>query len=359
MTLTPVLTLEGHKEHVRSISYFPDSKQMISASMDKTARRWDLQEGKEIEEARDVFEQGVFAVAVSKDGRWIITAGGDFDHGGPGEIKAYEVETGIMKTFRGHERMVTCIDSSTNSTLLASGSWDGTARVWNLDTGKLMGRPFKSEDWPGAVLFSSDSKKLAVNFKDDDIANTVYEFDATTLQTSGAPFEGHTKIVTGLALSFDGAILASASDDNTIKFWAFTSQMILTPVEMSDEYYQSDNITSIAYFPDGKQMFSGSSDKITRRWDLESGKEIEEARDVCEEEITAVAVSRDGRWVITGGGRGKRPELKACEVETGMVKRFEGHSRSIICIDISADSTLLASGSYDSTARIWNLETGK
>ncbi|KAG2069343.1 WD40 repeat-like protein [Suillus decipiens] len=145
------------------------------------------------------------------------------------------------------------------------------------------------------------------------------------------------------------------------KTWAelFHKEMILTPVEMSDEYYQSDDFTSIAYFLDGKQLFSGSSDKITRRWDLESGKEIEKARDVCEEEITAVAVSRDGRWVVTGGRRGKRPELKACEVETGIVKRFEGHSRSIICIDISADSTLLASGSHDSTARIWNLETGK
>lgn len=267
--------------------------------MDKTARRWDLQEGKEIEEARDVFEQGVFAVAVSKDGRWIITAGGDFDHGGPGEIKAYEVETGIMKTFRGHERMVTCIDSSTNSTLLASGSWDGTARVWNLDTGKLMGGPFKSEDWPGAVLFSSDSKKLAVkseagkcieiwdiqsqkldmrvggfkfvglpftytplfwtnnnknilaafSFKDDDIANTVYEFDATTLQTSGAPFEGHTKIVTGLALSFDGAILASASDDNTIKFWAFTSRQLLTSFNVQNPFCLtfSPNSRQLAY----------------------------------------------------------------------------------------------------------------
>ncbi|KAG2343608.1 hypothetical protein BDR05DRAFT_837891, partial [Suillus weaverae] len=61
--------------------------------------------------------------------------------------------------------------------------------------------------------------------------------------------------------------------------------------------------TSIFYFPDGQRIISGSDDeKTTRQWDLQAGKEIEEARDVCEQEVHAVAVSRDGRWVITAGG---------------------------------------------------------
>ncbi|KAG1836951.1 WD40-repeat-containing domain protein, partial [Suillus subalutaceus] len=297
MTLTPVLTLEGHEEHVRSISYFPDCKRMISGSMDRTARRWDLQEGKEIKEVRDVCEQGVYSVVVSKDGRWVITAGGLLNHTDPGEIKAYEVETGNMKTFRGHARMVTCINCSTDSTLLASGSWDGTARVWSLDTGKLVAGPFESKDWPGAVLLSPDSKKLAVkseagkcieiwdvqsqtldvrvggfkfvgvpftytplfwtnknknilaafSFTDNNVASTIYEFDATTLQTSGAPFEGHTKIVTGLALSFNCAVLASASDDNTIKLWAFESRQLLTSLTVQNPF-------CLVFSPDSRQL---------------------------------------------------------------------------------------------------------
>jgi WD40 repeat protein len=47
-----------------------------------------------------------------------------------------------------------------------------------------------------------------------------------------------------------------------------------------------------------------------------------------------------------------RAELKACEVETGIMKKLQGHSERITCIDISVDNTLLASGSCDSTARI-------
>lgn len=58
-------------------------------------------------------------------------------------------------------------------------------------------------------------------------------------------------------------------------------------------------------------MISGSYDKTARQWDLKAGREIEEARDVCKKKVLAVAVSRDGRWVITGGGDYDSAELKA------------------------------------------------
>jgi WD40 repeat protein len=51
--------------------------------------------------------------------------------------------------------------------------------------------------------------------------------------------------------------------------------------------------------------------------------------------------------------------LKACEVETGTVRKFEGHSRRIDCADVSVDSTLPASGANDFAAWIWNLDIGK
>ncbi|KAG1719379.1 hypothetical protein EDB19DRAFT_1919005 [Suillus lakei] len=107
--LNPVMTLKGHGEYIPSISYFPDGKRMISGSQDKTARQWDLKAGKEIEEAPGVCEKDVQAVAVSRDSRWVITAGGRRDRA---ELKAYEVETGIAKTFEGHSEEIDCIDIS-------------------------------------------------------------------------------------------------------------------------------------------------------------------------------------------------------------------------------------------------------
>jgi WD40 repeat protein len=139
------------------MSYFPDGKQMVSVSFDRTARRW----GEEGEKARDVCEHGLHAVAVSRDGRWVITAGGNSDHG---ELEACEVETGIVKKFQGHSETITCINISADCTLLASGSWDSTVRTWSLNTGKLVAGPIKSvlTTMLGAVRFSQNSK-LAVN----------------------------------------------------------------------------------------------------------------------------------------------------------------------------------------------------
>ncbi|KIK34651.1 hypothetical protein CY34DRAFT_37578, partial [Suillus luteus UH-Slu-Lm8-n1] len=53
------------------------------------------------------------------------------------------------------------MDISEDNTLLASGSWNSTTRIWNLETGKLVAGPFESDNWVGAVRLSTDSKKLA------------------------------------------------------------------------------------------------------------------------------------------------------------------------------------------------------
>ncbi|KAG2073848.1 YVTN repeat-like/Quino protein amine dehydrogenase [Suillus decipiens] len=234
--LKPVTTLKGHGGDIQSSSYFPDGQRIISGSWDKTTRQWDLKAGKE-----------VHAVAVSRDGRWVVTGGGDYNRG---ELKAREAETGIVKNIRGPY-----------SILLASGSHDQTARIWNLETGKLVAGPFGGIGWVGAVRFSPDSKKLVVKLglgtcievwdiqsqkldakigkpkprgityspvfwtnknticaafepssdsEFNDLAKTIYEFDASTLGTVGAPFEGHTN--SGLL-----SLLASYDVHDTIR----------------------------------------------------------------------------------------------------------------------------------------------
>lgn len=57
-----------------------------------------------------------------------------------------------------------------------------------------------------------------------------------TLETVGTPFEGHTKLVTSIALSFDHARLASASFDNTIKFWDCESRQLLASFDVQNPF---------------------------------------------------------------------------------------------------------------------------
>ncbi|KAG2740513.1 YVTN repeat-like/Quino protein amine dehydrogenase [Suillus brevipes Sb2] len=311
--LIPVMTLEGHepynipmsdgKQHeyndVEFISYFPDGKQMISGSRDKTVRRWDLRKGKEIEKDRQVYE-GVQAVGVSRDGRWVV-----INAGGNG-IKVSEVETGIVRTF-DEDDLIDCIDISGDSTLLAGASYS-KVWIWNLDTGELVAGPFKLGGYvPEAVRFSEDSRKLAVSsqefkerhlevwdvqtekldvqksthgdlgysslripifwttkhksivttFNSTDDAyepKTISEFDASTLKTVGAPFK-HTYSIRCLALSSDCVLLAS-SCHHTVKLWAFESRQLLATfdVEFARTLILSPDSRQLAYttFRDSK-----------------------------------------------------------------------------------------------------------
>ncbi|KAG2744519.1 WD40 repeat-like protein [Suillus brevipes Sb2] len=303
--LRPVMTLEGHEpwntslpdgkqdesKYVSYISYFPDGKQMISGSYDKTIRRWDLRKGKEIEKDREVSEY-VGAVRVSRDGRWVVIAGGR-------SLKVSEVETGIVRTFDEGD-LIYCIDISVDSTLLAGASFR-EARIWNLDTGELVAGPFVTGDYfPRAVRLSGDSCKLAVSSYDskqrdppgrhslqvwdvqtqklnvqkstgngfvsnlpifwttndksivaafnttDHYSRSICECDASTLKSVGAPFK-HTASISSLALSSDCVLLASASYDRTIKLWAFESRQLLASFDVK-------YIVTLVLSPDSRQL---------------------------------------------------------------------------------------------------------
>jgi WD40 repeat protein len=184
-----------------------------------------------------------------------------------------------------------------------------TVEIWSLDTGKLVASPFKSPDEVGVVRFSQDSKKLAVKssmgrylevwdilthkldarigksgyheyrtgsdiftftpvfwtnketivtafgFIDNDYLKTIYEFTPSTLETVGAPFEGHTKCIVGLALSCDGALLASSAEDDTIKLWAFESRQLLASFHIV-------GLSVLTFSPDSRQLAYASLENI-------------------------------------------------------------------------------------------------
>jgi len=268
--------IEGYDRTV--ISYFQDGQRMISGSSDKTVRLWDLRAGKENREARIVYEQGVDAVAVSRDSRWMVTATSG-DDGRSCELKAHEVKTGVVKTYDGHSGHIRCIDISADSKLLASGSMDSIVWIWSLETGKLVAGPFEICCDVAVIRFSQDSRKLAVKWRsigvwdieeqkldvrnpqnahgslltdvpmfwttgdktivaafdspNDGQFKTIYEFDALTLETVRTPFKGHTKVITSLALSYDCTLLVSASYDRTVKLWAFESRQLLASFNLT------------------------------------------------------------------------------------------------------------------------------
>ena len=189
-----------------------------------------------------------------------------------------------------------------------------------------------------SVSFSPDGRIVA-SASDD---GTVKLWNVATGENI-ATLAGHTQSVTAVAFSPDGRTLASGSWDGTVKLWnAATRQNIGT--------LQHDNITSVAYSPDGSTLAASSRNWVVKLWDTTTNAAIDKFTHF---HLTSVAFSPDGST------------LAAATLENG-IRLWDMATHATIgtlqhtlatTLSYSPDGKTLASGSRNGAVKLWDAAT--
>ena len=176
-----------------------------------------------------------------------------------------------------HTDSIESVAFSSDGKLLATGSWDKTAKIWDVATGTCIktlsglnqNNPNSHTDSIKSVAFSSDGKLLATGSWD----KTAKIWDVSTgtcTKTLSDPTNGHKASIYSVAFSPDDQYLATGSWDRTAKIWNATNgEYIKTLSDPTNGHKAS--IYSVAFSPNDQYLATGSRDKTAKIWDIAAG----------------------------------------------------------------------------------------
>lgn len=310
---------------------------------------------------------------------------------------------------------------------MATVAYGGACRLWDLDAPNpaLASQTMGQHHGPvRAMAMAGQGHQIALAGSDPVVRLWSLQPNGDFIETG--QLEGHQEIITAIAFHPDGSLLATSSDDKTVRIWKLApdgkrgaiktlrmdaaigllrfssdgqwllaagdgpvgslwpmeaSELSGQPIPIPHQYRYSDQYFSDALFsPDGRWLFTASSDHTIRRWDLSAARSnlaslsqyqglnldqmIENATQEMglvvlrghESPVTSIALSADGRWLASGSWD-KTARLWDLTSDTGGVTSYElrGHDEWVLDVAFSPNSNLLATAGNDNDIRLWDL----
>jgi class 3 adenylate cyclase/GTPase SAR1 family protein len=160
--------------------------------------------------------------------------------------------------------------------------------------------------------------------------------------------KGHENTVNSVAFDSVGGILASGSWDSTVKLWEVSSGRLLRTLEGHQK-----SVYSVAFDSAGSTLASGSRDNTIKLWEVSSGWLLR-TLEGHQQGVYAIAFDPKGRTLASGG---EDNTIKLWEVASGrLLRTLEGHTSVVQGIDFLYDSSLLASKA-DNRICLWSSDT--
>ncbi len=364
--------LRGHTFNITSVAFSPDDRYLASCGWDNTVRRWDLNPPIAAPKILREHQKTVRAIAISSQyhQNHMLASGSDDKTVRVWDLNQPNAEP---KTFECGGRVfgvALFVSSDRQIQLLAAGSDNKIIRLWDLQ--QSSDEPFRQftghQDGVSSVAFSPDGRWLASGSWKNDATIRLWDLD----QPDPVPIifkgdKGHTDSVISVKFSPDGTILASASDDKRVLLWNL-KQPGADPIELKNHI---NRVWSIAFSPDGKYLASASNDWTVRLWnlqnlDLENPDPENLVHVVLKGHsawVSSVAFTPDGKVLASGSfDRSIRLwQIEQIDWKLRKIKEYpivlEDHNQSVTSVAFTPDGKYLASGSFDCSIRLWIAST--
>ena len=267
-------------------------------------------------------------------------------------VRAGEPEIGdyrCTQVLMGHADIVNSLAFSPDtddSILVSTGSYDKSVKLWNPDTGELI-QTLNCETNVYSVAFNSDANDPLFAVASYHVINLWNYRKMESLFC----LKGHDYQINSVAFSpdLDNPILASGSDDGTIKLWNLhTGECMHTLTK------HTDCINSVVFSPDTDNpiLASGSGDCTIKLWNPHTG-ECLGSLDQHTGTVTSLVFSPNGKILISGS---RDRTIRLWDIETReCVCILRGHAGLVQSLALSPDGRTLASGSFDKSVRLWNV----
>jgi WD40 repeat protein len=296
---------------------------------------------------RDTSFTGTFnfitTIATSPDGRYWAAANQ------MGELRVWLAgDQTLYRVQQAHTERDYTITFSPDSHTLATGGWDGLAKVWDVEQGTLL--------WTGShpaavqrVVFSPDGRTLASAGNDE----VIRFWDAKQgtlirmLSTPGGP-------IFALAWHPGGRLLASAGSDHQIRLWDMQAEQPGETVGLLPGH--TSWVIKMAFSPDGRILASSGFDRSVRLWDVDNLR-LSDTLFGHTGIVLGLAWCPDGNLLASCGDD---QTIRLWDVEQASPRAvIHGHHGSVMDIAFTSDGRYLVSGGLDNTLRVWETERGQ
>ncbi|XXG57012.1 hypothetical protein AAC387_Pa03g4282 [Persea americana] len=319
-----VKVLEGHALEVFACSWSPAGSLLATGSGDSTARIWTIADGP----CSSSVQSGPSKVLVLRHSK--------------------SKGTGIEKS-----KDVTTLEWNGEGTLLATGSYDGQARIWTKD-GELKSTLNKHK----GPIFSLKWNKKGDSILTGSVDKTAIVWDAKTGEWK-QQFEFHSAPTLDVDWR-NNVSFATCSTDSMIYVCKVGENR---PIKAFSGH--QGEVNAIKWDPTGSLLASCSDDVTAKIWSLKQDKCLHDLKEHFKEIYTI-------RWSPTGQGTSNPNQklvlasasfdatIKLWDVELGsLLYSFNGHREPVYAVAFSPNAEYLASGSLDRCVHIWSMKEGK